>query len=380
MCVPLFFTIMCFYVVPLFATGPDTKSFFLKLYDDVDENWWRLLLQIRNFFELTPKTILGHTWYLSADFQLFLISLLVLLLFRSRKTLAVGAFVLLSFMGCAYATWTISGSDLTPFVVFPAETPQIVMRTVNQYYIRPFYHAVCYFSGCIAFLVIDDVKERKMSKGVQLVGWCLAISCCLCCIFMKHAWYANSNPTSEAGKLFTAFFDRVLWSLFLSWITLACSTGRGGVLSKFLSYNAFVPLSKLSFGVYLIHFPFIQLMLHASRERIFWSHFNQITLFFAVLVWSFFLAYLAYLVCEGPTALLDKLAFQRFTRRGRPSGNQAQEPCLDCSAELPEKKAENGRVISQLTSGKMNGYTLPDPWNGAVRGLSWRSQWVPQRL
>ncbi|XP_065284677.1 nose resistant to fluoxetine protein 6-like isoform X3 [Dermacentor albipictus] len=379
-CVPLFFTIMCFYVVPLFSTGPDTKSFFLKLYDDVEENWWRLLLQIRNFFELTPKTILGHTWYLSADFQLFLISLLVLLLFRRRKTLAVGAFVLLSFMGCAYATWTISGSDLTPFVVFPTETPQVVMRTVNKYYIRPFYHAVCYFSGCIAFLVIDDIKERKISKGVQLVGWCLATACCLCCIFMKHAWYANSNPTSEAGKLFTAFFDRVLWSLFLSWITLACSTGRGGVLSNFLSYNAFVPLSKLSFGVYLIHFPFIQLMLHASRERIFWSHFNQITLFFALLVWSFLLAYLAYLVCEGPTAFLDKLAFQRLTRRGRPSGNQAQEPRLDCSAELPEKKAENGRVISQLTSGKMNGYTLSDPGNGAVRGLSWRSQWVPQRL
>ncbi|XP_037570408.2 nose resistant to fluoxetine protein 6 [Dermacentor silvarum] len=213
-----------------------------------------------------------------------------------------------------------------------------------------------------------------------MVCWCLAVACGLCCIFMKHAWYANRNPTSEAGKLFTAFFDRVLWSLFLFWITLACSTGRGGVLSKFLSFNAFVPLSKLSFGVYLIHYPFIQLMLHASRERVFWSHFNQITLFFALLVWSFLLAYLAYLVCEGPTAVLDKLAFQRLTRRARPSRNQAEEPRLDCPNELPEKDAENGRINSELTSGKMNGYTLPDPRNGAVRGLSLPSQWEPQRL
>ncbi|XP_049272623.1 nose resistant to fluoxetine protein 6-like isoform X2 [Rhipicephalus sanguineus] len=330
---------MCFYVVPLFATGPDTKSFFLKLYDDVAENWWRFLLQIRNFFELTPQTVLGHTWYLSADFQLFVISLLTLLFFK-----------------------------------------RIVMQTANEYYIRPFYHAVCYFSGCMAFLVIDDMKERKMSKGVQLVGWCVAIGCCFCCVFMKHAWYASPNPTSEAGKLFAAFFDRVLWSVFLSWITLACSTGRGGFLSKFLSFNAFVPLSKLSFGVYLIHFPFIQLMLHASRERVFWSHFNQITLFFALMVWSFLLAYLEYLVCEGPTAVLDKLAFQRLARRPNPSRNQTQEQRPDGNEELPEKKAENGRVSSLLTNGKVNGYGLPDPWNGDVRCLSWRSQWVPQRL
>ncbi|XP_037510210.2 nose resistant to fluoxetine protein 6-like isoform X1 [Rhipicephalus sanguineus] len=371
---------MCFYVVPLFATGPDTKSFFLKLYDDVAENWWRFLLQIRNFFELTPQTVLGHTWYLSADFQLFVISLLTLLFFKSRKTLALGAFALLSLLGCAFAIWTISGSKMTPFVVFPAETPQIVMQTANEYYIRPFYHAVCYFSGCMAFLVIDDMKERKMSKGVQLVGWCVAIGCCFCCVFMKHAWYASPNPTSEAGKLFAAFFDRVLWSVFLSWITLACSTGRGGFLSKFLSFNAFVPLSKLSFGVYLIHFPFIQLMLHASRERVFWSHFNQITLFFALMVWSFLLAYLEYLVCEGPTAVLDKLAFQRLARRPNPSRNQTQEQRPDGNEELPEKKAENGRVSSLLTNGKVNGYGLPDPWNGDVRCLSWRSQWVPQRL
>ncbi|KAL3170717.1 hypothetical protein MRX96_044165 [Rhipicephalus microplus] len=369
-CVPLFFTIMCFYVVPLFVTGPDAKSFFLKLYDDVAENWWRFLLQIRNFFELTPQTVLGHTWYLSADFQLFVISLITLLLFKSRKKLALGAFALLSLMGCAFATWTISGSKMTPFVVFPAETPQIVMQTANEYYIRPFYHAVCYFSGCMACLVIDDMKERKFSKGFQLVGWCVAIGCCFCCVFMKYAWYTSPNPTSEAGKLFTAFLDRVLWSLFLSWFTLACSTGRGGFLSKFLSSNTFVPLSKLSFGVYLIHFPFIQLMLHASRERVFWSHFNQITLFFALLVWSFLLAYLAYLVCEGPTAVLDKFAFQKLTRRRNPSKNQTQEQRPDGVDDMPEKKMENGRVSSLLRNGKVNGYGVPDSRNGDVRCLS----------
>ncbi|KAL1446893.1 hypothetical protein MTO96_044457 [Rhipicephalus appendiculatus] len=66
-----------------------------------------------------------------------------------------------------------------------------------------------------------------------------------------------------------------------------------GFIGRFLSWNAFVPLSKLSFGVYLIHMPFTQLMLHASRERVLWSKFNVITLWFAVLVWSFLLGLFA---------------------------------------------------------------------------------------
>ncbi|KAH6944615.1 hypothetical protein HPB50_004256 [Hyalomma asiaticum] len=75
--------------------------------------------------------------------------------------------------------------------------------TVNKYYIIPSYHAMCYFSGCIAYLVADNFRQRKVSK---------------------------------------------------------------------------------------------------------------VTLFFAVLMWSYILAYLMYLVCEGPTANLDKLLFSSTAR------------------------------------------------------------------
>ncbi|KAK8770566.1 hypothetical protein V5799_012967 [Amblyomma americanum] len=346
-------------------------------HNDVAGHWWQLLLQIRNYFELNQDTVLGHTWYLAADFQLFLVSLLVLLLLKSRKTLALGAFAGLCLLGCAIATWTVSNPEITPFVVFPAKTPQMTMKTANEYYVRPFYHAVCYFSGCMAFLVIDDFRKRKLSKAMQFVGWCAAMGCSVSCVFMKLAWYTTATSTSEAGDLFGAFFDRILWSLFLAWVTLACSTGQGGVLGRFLSMKVFVPFSRLSFGVYLIHYPFIEIMLHASRERLLWSHFSQVTLFFGVLCWSFILAYLAYLLCEAPTAALDKLAFQRVTGKGNA---RSQVPQPDSGDGVPEKRAEGGRVVSTLTSGKNNGYGLPDPWNGAVRGLSWNSQWMPNRL
>ncbi|XP_049271196.1 O-acyltransferase like protein-like [Rhipicephalus sanguineus] len=185
--IPMFFIIMCLYLTPRFVLGPDTKSFFQKLYKDVGHHWWHLLLMIRNFVEITIWDVLPHTWYLSTDFQLFVISLAVLLAFK-----------------------------------------RVMAKLVSEYYIRPYYHAVCYFSGCMTYLLMDDFKERNISKIVQVIGWLVSLTCALVCVFMKLAWYRSPNPTSEALKLLASFVDRILWAVSLSWITLACSSGRGG--------------------------------------------------------------------------------------------------------------------------------------------------------
>ncbi|KAL1424895.1 hypothetical protein MTO96_019757 [Rhipicephalus appendiculatus] len=58
-------------------------------------------------------------------------------------------------------------------------------------------------------------------------------------------------------------------------------------------------------------------MIHSSRERLYFSEFNRVTLFFAVLVWCFVLSYMAFVACEAPTAALDKLIFGRLMRSGR---------------------------------------------------------------
>ncbi|XP_049520743.1 nose resistant to fluoxetine protein 6-like [Dermacentor silvarum] len=52
-CLPLFFVIMCLYLLPHFVTGPDTRTCFQKIFDEVSNHWWQLLLQIRNFYEIT---------------------------------------------------------------------------------------------------------------------------------------------------------------------------------------------------------------------------------------------------------------------------------------------------------------------------------------
>lgn len=321
--VPVFFVLMCMYLLPLITSGPDARAYFEKFYDEMDRLWLYILLQVQNY-KTAAFSILVHLWYLSIDFQLFLISLPIVILLKNRRHWAIGVFAVLSILGCSLAAWQISGTHMTPFVVTVTESMAILEDTLNNYYLFPFYHAVCYFSGCIAFFLLQGFKEVKVPKLVQTLVWCFSIGSGLCCVLIKRDWYLHRNPTSEFGNMCMAFFDRVLWSVFLVGTTLACASGRGGIFNKLLSWNAFVPLSRLTFGVYLIHAPFILLVLHIARERILYSHFTVVSLCFAVMVWSYLLCYIFFVICEAPTAQLDKLIFMGAATSHRKKTSPAQ--------------------------------------------------------
>lgn len=317
--VPVFFFIMCLHLMPLIASGPDAKTFFAKVHEETKKQWLPLLLQVQNYnFSVadTNAPVFGHLWYLSLDFQYFLICLPILLLLKRRPKYAMAAFTLLALLSCAIATWQVAGNQMTPFIVVLTERLTTFLETGFYYYFYPFYHAACYFAGCLTFFLVAWYREKKISKAFQIAAWCIAIGSGITCFFVKTPWYQSSTPpTNEFGKLSLAFFDRILWSVCLLWVTLACATGRGGCLCRFLSWSAFTPLSRLSFGVYIIHLPFVQLMMHTARERMFYSHFFVVSFFFSALLWSYLLSYLLFVFCEAPTGRLDKLIFDPPRKR-----------------------------------------------------------------
>lgn len=309
--VPMFFLIMCMYLLPVIASGPDSNEFYTRFYREIRKHWWDLLLQLRNWTKDIEFSTIPQVWYLSADFQLFLLSVIIIQVFKSKKWWAACTFAVLSAVSCAISAWQVHGNNIMPFLVPVAEEFSTLIDTLNYYYILPFYHAVCFFSGCITLLLVEKYREVKISKLVQASLWCVGLSCGFYHLFMKIDWYRSSAPTSESGKLFYAFSDRIVWSICIAWITFACSTGRGGILNRFLSWDGFVPLSRLSFGVYLIHSPFYLFMYHIARERVFFSHFTLVSQCFTVLVWSYLLSYLMFIACEAPTGNLEKLVFMR---------------------------------------------------------------------
>ncbi|KAH7938271.1 hypothetical protein HPB49_022020 [Dermacentor silvarum] len=204
--VPTFFMIMCIYILPLVASGPNSKEFYSRFYDEIRDHWWDLLFLVRNWRE---------------DF----------------------------------------------IIVF------------------------------------------------QAACWCAALFCGLFCLFVRHLWYRSDGRASEPTRMAHAFTDRILWSVCVAWFMFACATSRAGPLSRFLSWEGLLPLSRLSFGAYLLHVPIQTLSYFIARERTFFSHYTLVSSCFAAIIWSYVLSYLMFIACEGPTANLEALLFVRRKRK-----------------------------------------------------------------
>ncbi|XP_077527604.1 nose resistant to fluoxetine protein 6-like [Haemaphysalis longicornis] len=361
---PVFFVIMCLHLLPLMASGPGAKAFFRELHEETQEKWLSLLLQVVNYkfgeIDIASRAFIPF-WYLSVDFQLFLLSFPILLLLKRRAKCAVAIFALLSLLGCSIATWQVAGNQMTPFAMALTERLATVQETIGRYYFYPFYHAVCYFTGCATFFLVAWYKERKISKAFQTAAWCIAIASGLGCVFVKAPWYQTVEQTDEFGKLSLAFFDRILWSVCLMWITLACATGRGGFLCTFLSWSALAPLSRLAFGVYIVHWPFLNLVLQITPERMFFSYFVVVSFFFSVLLWSYLLSYLLFVFCEAPAVRLSKLILDSPRKITAMESGDAGPTAVDRGGDRPSTVAvdlgneENEPARSANESNSFNG-------------------------
>lgn len=60
------------------GSGPMYQSLIVTERDKCLKNWWSFLLYVQNYVNYS-NLCLPHTWYLSADWQLFLVSLLVVI-------------------------------------------------------------------------------------------------------------------------------------------------------------------------------------------------------------------------------------------------------------------------------------------------------------
>lgn len=89
-------------------------------------------------------------------------------------------------------------------------------------------------------------------KLVRIPAWIIVWGVQLAIVFGVRNWNAYDRPSMVMGILYGALF-RFWWSLCVAWTVYACATGNGGLVNRILSFRAWIPLSRLTFLVYLVH-------------------------------------------------------------------------------------------------------------------------------
>lgn len=154
------------------------------------------------------------------------------------------------------------------------------------------------------------------------LGWVLSTFLCLSTVFgMVNYWpinvtcIGNTDCYSTGVAVAWAMFGRLAWSIGVSWIMYACITGYAGAIGSFLSWKLFMPLSRLTYTIYLIHLHVLFYFHFSAKQVMHMDKYLIVYLFFGHMAITVMFAFVASLLFESPFIGLEKLVFGRGTRK-----------------------------------------------------------------
>lgn len=128
-------------------------------------------------------------------------------------------------------------------------------------------------------------------------------------VFGNHPFYQNNEYLTPLHYGLYDALSRVLWSIALCYIIFACFYNFGGPINWFLSHRWWLPLSRLSYPLCLIHYPFFQITMFSIKSV---PDFNELSTnynFIPTYVMCVVVAVVATLAFESPIIIIAKIIF-----------------------------------------------------------------------
>ncbi|KAH7980212.1 hypothetical protein HPB49_013832 [Dermacentor silvarum] len=320
---PVMFMVGFGFVLSMCIRGPAFYEFLGHNDERCYETWWMVLLHINNWQSFLNMCNPFY-WYISVDWQLYMVFCAVPLIMIRREKL--GVFLLLgsTVATAAYVIFQTYTLDYQPLPLLLSDPNQArPSNTVDFVYIKPFTHVGSYCIGILFGYLTLKYEHVKISKVVQAGLWMASTAIALCVIMVPYEWQKGNFPSQLEAGLY-AGLHRTAWAVAVGWLIFACVTGRAGVVNKFLSWSFFVPLSRLSLGAYLTSVFILAIRVTYRREIAEYHHFPMVMLFFGTTMLSYIAAYVLFLVIECPIGLIEKYIFMSKAVVERHSENNAQ--------------------------------------------------------
>ena len=160
-----------------------------------------------------------------------------------------------------------------------------------------------------------------MDRTLNLIMWNIVSVAGLVLVYGPYVMDINATSplTADTPMKAKAYFAlrKSAWGFCLLWVTFSCCRGYGGVVNDFLSWQFWLPISKISFMTYLFHMSlnwYFFLLQPFPLDFSMW----QLTVWFIAQVWFCLLAgLLGCLTLELPFGKIQKLVIQKLLKLGK---------------------------------------------------------------
>ena len=149
--------------------------------------------------------------------------------------------------------------------------------SVNWFHTTPNVHLVSYLIG-ISFGFLMNRKQLNINEKCVKLLWMASVVAIPSIYYWNDTFWNGGAEEPQLSVLLWHTIGKILFSAAYGWIYFACCTGRGGnkaslsikpslkiyqlifssfnlgIFNQILSARLFQPLSRLSFGIYLLHY------------------------------------------------------------------------------------------------------------------------------
>lgn len=303
------------------SDGPFWKFIGGKLTEYCVDGWWTNLIYLANY--LRPgKLCFGHSWYLMVDMQLYFLAPLVLYpiwKFKNRIGLVILLTSIIISCSVVYIILMFMLYDLRTSILSPtAPLKEVLIYTTAIGRLGSWMMGML-----VGYLVhLSEGKTVKISSKLASIGWILAGLLLFGTIFIQYPlWQDNflRNPWI-IDALYDAF-KPIVWGLVIGWIVIACHLSHSNIVKRFLSLSVWLPISKLSFCIYLTHLPVQAYFIASLRGPVYFTPSNVLHHFCGNFVMSFFVALIWALMFEYPTLKIITILLSKRKYRGQQKKN-----------------------------------------------------------
>ncbi|KAK3288276.1 hypothetical protein CYMTET_4248 [Cymbomonas tetramitiformis] len=342
-------------LVPYVGDGP-RWSLTMANQDSCYKYWWTNLLYINNLHPRNDEEeCVAQSWYLANDFQFFVFSLPLLVVFRDwpllRDRLWARCGVLLAFIaasvGCRMVVVSIYDMTISTYGLAQGHDSKSA-RIAGDLYIQPEYRYASYGIGVLVGVLVDHWNAQKEASadlaleqgeyaalaeeleapeedamttkfastkvicactprlGKYGVGFVVAMG------LMVLDLMAVYQPETGHGRSFTKVENvlylgglRALWSGAFAFLIVGCAMGGLPLVNKMLSLPIYIPFSKLSYGVYLIHITFLDVFIYSDQYMKWYQDQLMVFYYLGILFCSYVLSALLYVLVDAPVANLE---------------------------------------------------------------------------
>ncbi|XP_073960732.1 nose resistant to fluoxetine protein 6-like [Choristoneura fumiferana] len=340
------FVVIVFYVAHVFLqkdNGPLYHQLAGREQEYCQRNWWLSLLMVGNYIN-TDTMCYTSTWYIPCDFHFYVITLVLLYIYRKNPKLgkiATAIVVFLGFVGPAINNYLYDLPALI-FLNIGLGNDLRVNKNFTKGYIHTHIRMGPYIAGLLVGYLMSQYKpadyKKILSKTTSFLGFLAGLSLIMA-VFAAGSLCYQYRVYGVLSGVFRVL-HRTIYAIGVLCVIVFCTYGDVPLINNFLSWAPFKALSRLSFGIYVIHPVLLFRIKMAARGHLRYHLPDFLVESFGTVVVSLMASLAVWLLVEAPlvnftTRYLDTRS-QPKTTNGVTKRTEQNETDVENMAKKPK--------------------------------------------